>query len=168
MVATCQLTTATIVPYPEERGDGAPRFAMRISNDSNRVIALPASPQWGWRVDVWEKGDWRVRKEAGPVRRISDKDEHIVVTGESGGTPLVEIGPGHRDTLFVKEPALTQALQPDKQFSRLRLTLYWAPSEQFAAQHREVLPCALAAAWVVDAQKLDGDPNAGLKPVKTR
>jgi hypothetical protein len=166
VVAACQLTTATVVPYTDEHHPAESRFAVRISNDSPRTIALPSDPAWGWRVDVLDKGNWRTRAEGGPVRRISAKDDHIVVTGNSGSAPLMQIASGHRDTLYAALPEAAAALRPEHQFSRLRLTLYWAAPEALSVAHPELLPCALASEWVVDVQKLDGDPNFGLIPIK--
>jgi hypothetical protein len=50
-------------------------------------------------------------------------------------------------------PDAKKSLEPDGQVSRLRLSIYWSPSAETVVKEPEILPCALAATWVVDVQK---------------
>lgn len=154
VVAACELTTATVIPSGKESDTQGREFAIRVTNNSPRTVAMPKSPSFGWRVESLNGREWSFKAESGPVRRISAKDPHIVVSGPSQNLPLVEIAPAHGETFFVYLPEAEKALQPDRQFSHFKLTLFWAAPPELAKANPTVLPCALAAEWVVDVQKL--------------
>jgi hypothetical protein len=154
VVAACELTTATIIPSGKESSAQGHEFAIRVTNSSPRTVALPRSPNFGWRVESLRGREWRFKTEGGPVRRISAKDPHIVVSGPSQNLPLVEIAPAHGETFFVYLPEADKAFQPDAQISHFKLTLYWAAPAALAKANPTVLPCSLAAEWIVDVQKL--------------
>lgn len=154
VVAPCELTTAVVIPSGKESSTQGREFAIRVTNSSPRAVALPRSPNFGWRVESLHGREWRFKAEGGPVRRISAKDPHIVVSGSDENLPLVEIAPTHRETFFVYLPEAEKALQPDNQISHFKLTLYWAAPAALAKTNPAVLPCALAPEWIVDVQKL--------------
>jgi hypothetical protein len=154
VVAACELTTATVVPSGRESGTQGRELAIRVTNSSPRTVALPRSPQFGWRVDTLRRKNWLVKAEGGAVHRVSAKDPHVLVSGQPENLPLVEIAPAHGETFLLSLPAVEKALQPDSQFSHYKLTLYWAADAELAKANPSVLPCALAAEWIVDVQRL--------------
>jgi hypothetical protein len=147
VVAACELTTASVIPSGKESKSQGREFAIRVNNNSQRTIAVPRSPVFGWRVETRVKRDWQFKGEGGPVRRISAKDEHIVATGDAQNTPLIEIPPDGSADFFVFLPDVEKALHSDTQFATFRLTLYWAAPAALAKSNPAVLPCALAAQW---------------------
>lgn len=156
VVAACELTTATVIPSGKENAQGR-ELAIRVTNNSPRTVAMPRSPDFGWRVESLHKWDWRFKAEGGPVRRISTKDAHIVASGKAASSQpekLLEITPGSGETFFISLPDAENALQPDSQYSHYKLTLYWAADAGLAKSFPMVLPCGLAAQWIVDVQKL--------------
>jgi len=154
VVAPCELTTATVVLSGRESDAQGSEFAIRVTNSSPRIVALPRSPEFGWSVDTLRKKDWLLKAEGGAVHRVSAKDPHVIASGQVENLPLVEIAPAHGETFLLYLPAVEKALQPDSQFSHYKLTLYWAADAELARIHPSVLPCALAAEWVVDVQRL--------------
>jgi hypothetical protein len=154
VVAACELTTATVIPSGRESGAQGREFAIRVTNSSPRTVALPRSPQFGWRVDTLRRNDWLLKTEGGAVHRVSSKDPHVVAYDQPENLPLVEIAPAHGETFLLYLPAVEKALQPDSQFSHYKLTLYWAADAELAKANPSVLPCALAAEWIVDVQRL--------------
>jgi hypothetical protein len=154
VVAACELTTATVVPSGRESGTQGREFAIRVTNSSPRTVVLPRSPQFGWRVDTQRRKDWLLKAEGGAIHRFSAKDPHVVVSGQPENLPLIEIAPAHGETFLLYLPEVEKALQPDSQFSHYKLTLYWAADAGLARANPSVLPCALAAEWIVDVQRL--------------
>jgi hypothetical protein len=154
VVAPCELTTASLMPSGGMNSVPGREFSIRVSNDSPRTVAIPRTPDFGWRVESYLKGRWHLKAEGGPTRRLSPTDPHIVVTGKAKDQPLVEIAPAHGETMLVSLPEVEKALQPEEPFSQYRLTLYWAASAELAATNPKVLPCALAAEWEVRVRKL--------------
>jgi hypothetical protein len=156
VVAACELTTATVIPSGRENSAKDREYAIRVTNSSPRAVALPRSPNFGWRVESLRKKDWRFKAEGGPVRRISADDPHIVVSkGLSGQSEnMVEIAPTHGETFLVYLPEVDKALQSDSQFSHYKLTLYWAASQELAKVTPTALPCGLTAEWIIDVQRM--------------
>jgi hypothetical protein len=148
------LTTAAVIPSGKESDTQGREFAIRVTNSSPRTVAVPRTPDFGWRVETQHKKDWRFKAEGGPVRRVSAADTHIVVSGSPDSTPLLEIPPAHGETFFVYLPGAEKALLPDRPFSTFKLTLYWAASSELAKSTPNILPCALAPEWVVNVQQL--------------
>src|ERR1700676_1309373 len=104
VVAPCELTTASVIPSGKESETQGREFALRVTNNSVRTIAFPRSPSFGWRVETQHKRDWQFKAEGGPVRRVSAKDQHIVVLGNPENGPLVEIPPNHSEDFFLFLP----------------------------------------------------------------
>ena len=132
VVAPCELITATVVASGKQTEAEGREFGVRVFNHSARTIVLPASPVFGWRAESFDKKAWHLKAEGGPVRRVSEKDEHIVVIGHPASTPLVEIPPNRSGDFYVSLPDAAKALQPDSSASTLKLTLYWAAPAAFA------------------------------------
>jgi hypothetical protein len=154
VVAACELTTASVIPSGKESKSQGREFAIRVNNNSPRMIALPQSPVFGWRVETLEKRGWQFKAEGGPVRRISAKDEHIAVTGNPPNTPLVEIPPASKADFFVFVPEAEKALHSDRQIATFKLTLYWAAPAELAKSNPAVPLCALAPEWKLGVQNL--------------
>lgn len=154
VVAPCELITATVVASGKQTEAEGREFGVRVFNHSARTIVLPASPVFGWRVESLDKKGWRLKAEGGPVRRVSAKDEHIVVIGHPESTSLVEIPPNRSGDFYVFLPDAAKALQPDSSASTLKLTLYWAAPAAFAQSNSAFPACALAPQWVLKVQKL--------------
>jgi hypothetical protein len=154
VVAPCELTTAVVVPSGKLSATLGREFAIRVTNSSPRTIAMPRSPNFGWRVETLHKKDWRLKAEGGPVRRVSAADPHLVVSGNPESAPLLQIAPAHGETFLVFLPEADKALQPDQPLSTFKLSLYWAASAEVAKSNPAILPCALAPEWIVNLQKL--------------
>jgi hypothetical protein len=158
VVAACELTTASVVPSGKESKSEGREFAIRVNNNSLRTIAIPRSPIFGWRVEVLEKKEWRLKAEGGPVRRVNAKDEHIVVLGGVLGnpetSPLLEIPPTGSADFYAFLPEAEKALQSDKQRASFKLTLYWAAPEALAKSNPAIPLCALAPEWKMGLQNV--------------
>jgi hypothetical protein len=156
--AVCQLTTADIVP--SSRTVVAPparEFLLQVINNSNRTVKLPKQPEFGWRVEIfgkrgWQKNVWKLRAEGGPVRLLKAEEQHVVSTSADDG-PLVEIEPTQSGLFYFVLPDAKKSLEPKGQIGRVRLSIYWSPSAEEVEKVPEILPCALAATWVVDVQR---------------
>jgi hypothetical protein len=158
VVAVCELATATVVPSGKAVDGEGHEFAVRVNNKSPRTVAVPKAPAFGWRVEILEKKDWRLKAEGGPVRLLRANDQHVAVFGEASSaksedSTLIQIAPAQSETLYTAVPEAEKALQTAHQFSKFRLTLYWAAPAGLANSNSTVLPCALAAEWIVDVQK---------------
>ena len=151
--AVCQLTTANIVPSSRTVAPPAREFVMQVTNNSDRAIKLPKQPEFGWRVEILEKRGWKLRAEGGPVHLLKAEDQHIVSTAAEDAGQLMEIAPSHGELFYFVLPDAKKALAPYRPFSRVRLNIYWSPSANVVEKEPDVLPCALAVAWVVDVQK---------------
>jgi len=154
VVAACELTTASVIPSGKESKSQGREFAIRVNNNSPRTIALPQSPVFGWRVETLEKKGWQFKAEGGPVRRVSAKDEHIVVTGNPQNAQLLDIPPTGSADFFVFLPKAENALHSDRQIATFKLTLYWAAPAALANSNPAVPLCALAPEWKLGVQNL--------------
>jgi len=154
IVASCELTTASVIPSGKEDKAQGREFAIRVNNNSPRAIAIPQSPIFGWRVEILDKKGWQLKAEGGPVRRVSAKDEHIVVLGNPQNAPLLEIPPAEAADFFVFLPEAEKALHSDQQTATFRLTLYWAAPAALTKSNPAVPLCALAPEWKLGVQNL--------------
>lgn len=150
--AVCQLTTASIVPSTREVAPPAREYVLQIANQSNHTVKLPRQPDFGWRVEIREKRGWKLRAEGGPVHLLKAEERHVVNTSADSG-PLVKLAPTQSDLFYFVLPDAKKSLEPEGQMSRLRLSVYWSPTAEVVEKEPEILPCALAATWVVDVQK---------------
>ena len=150
--AVCQLTTANIVPSGRLVTPPAREYVLQVMNNSDRTVKLPKQPEFGWRVEILEKRGWKLRAEGGPVHLLKAEDQHVVNASTDSG-PLVKLAPTRSDLFYFVLPDAKKSLEPDGQVSRLRLSVYWSPSAEVVEKEPEILPCALAATWVVDVQK---------------
>lgn len=151
--AVCGLTAASIVPSSRTVAPPAREYLLQVTNNSNRTVKLPRNPEFGWRVETKEKSGWKLRAEAGPVRLLKAEEQHIVSSATTGPGPLVEIEPAQSELFYFLLPDAKKALDPHRQVNRVRLSVYWSPSAQTVTSEPLVLPCALAATWVVDVLK---------------
>jgi hypothetical protein len=152
VVAPCELLTSSLTPAGGENPNKDREFIILVQNNSTRPVAIPHSPQFGWRVDVAKKNGWKLKAEGGPVRRASATDAHIIVTGVSGAAPMVEIPPTHAQSFSADLPEAAQAFHPSHRgHSTLRLTLYWAASPELARLYPAVPVCGLAPELVTNA-----------------
>jgi hypothetical protein len=130
-------------------------YAIRVMNHSSHPIAIPRSPMFGWRVETLEKKVWRLKAEGGPVRRVSEKDEHIVVLGSAGNGPLTEIAPSGSADFYTSAPEAEKALRSeDRASTTFKVTLFWVAPAALAESNRDVLPCALSPEWIVTVLNL--------------
>lgn len=152
VVATCELTTASVIPSGKKSETQGSEFAIRVNNNSTHPIAFPSSPIFGWRVETQHKKDWKFKAEGGPVRRVNAKDEHIVVLGNPENAPLVEIAPTGSREFYIFLPEADKTLHSEKQIATFKLNLYWAAPGELAKSNPAVPLCAVAAEWVVGVQ----------------
>jgi hypothetical protein len=161
------LTSADLGPSGEDSPSQGREFALHVTNDSSRTLALPRSPDFGWRVDILNKKVWKLKAEGGPVRRINPTDEHLIAasapaTGSAAAqasavgsaalpdsAQMVEIPPAQAQDFRFYLPAADPVLRPDAGLTTLKLTVYWAAPAELAQSNRSTPTCGLAAEWVV-------------------
>jgi hypothetical protein len=156
VAAPCQLASASLSLSGEESPERGRGYVFQVTNHSPRPLAMPSSPDFGWRVDTWRKSDWKLKAEGGPVRLLTSSgtsDPHMAVTGPSGSGPLFQIAPSvaHDFSFFL--PEAEAALRPDPDpkvpVTTLKLTVFWAAPAALVQSDHSVPPCALSAEWVV-------------------
>lgn len=158
VAAVCELTTASVVPSGKESESDGREYEIRVTNRSRRMIAMPRTPVFGWRVETLVKKDWKLKAEGGPVRRVSAKDKHIVVLGDPENAPLQEIAPANSANFYTFLPEAEKALKLDKVGSAtFRVTLLWAAPAALSQSNPAVLPCALAPEWTLTVQRLESN-----------
>jgi hypothetical protein len=164
VVAPCELTSTALGLSGEESPSQGRGFSLHVVNESARTLALPRSPDFGWRVETREKSGWKLKAEGGPVRRVNATDVHLVVSSVSdrrairepvpvgsqeASTDMVEIAPARAQDFRFFLPEADPALRPEARLTTLKLTVYWAAPAGLAQNNRAVPACALAAEWVV-------------------
>jgi hypothetical protein len=154
ILAPCELTSATLSLTGEENPDQGRGFALHVMNRSARTLAMPSTPDFGWRVETLEKKGWTLMAEGGPVRRVSSSDPHLAVASQSVSGPMLQIAPTQSQNFRFFLPSADAALRPEARLlTTLRLTVYWAASAELAQSNRDVPPCAVAAEWIVTLQR---------------
>ena len=153
--APCELTSASLGPSGEQSPTEGRGFAIHIMNGSATPIALPAYPEFGWRVETLEGSHWKLKSEGGPVRRVHDDDPHLAIVGQSGTGPMVQIAPDFaRDYMFFL-PEADKVLRHEGKLTTLRLSVFWAASAEMQRGSPAPLACAIAADWTISIR-----PNA--------
>ena len=152
VVAPCELLISSLTPAGGEKSNKDREFIILVQNNSARAVTIPHSPLFGWRVDVAKRNGWKLKAQGGPVRRASATDAHIIVTGVSGTSPMVEIPPAYAHSFSADLPEAAQAFHPSHHGkSTLRLTLYWAASPELARLNPAAPVCGLAPEIVSNA-----------------
>jgi hypothetical protein len=166
VVAPCQLVSADLSFSGESTPQDGRGFSLHVANRNSYSIALPASPEFGWMVERRRGSGWKRAAEGGTVRRIgSGADVHLAVIGPTGTTPVVELAPGAARDIRFFLPQSDAALRPDPsvQLTTLRLSVFWAASNELRIQAPNLPRCGIAASWNVSLERPAAAQAAGAR-----
>jgi hypothetical protein len=156
VVAPCQSVSADLSLSGESSPEDGRGFSLHVANRSSHSIALPAAPRFGWLVERRRGSGWRRVAEGGPVRRIGSgsSDTHLAVIGATGTAPMVELAAGASRDFHFFLPQSDAALRPDPgvELTTLRLSAFWAASDELRELAPGVPPCGITAGWTVSLQ----------------
>lgn len=157
VAAPCQLASGQLGLSGEESPDQGRGYSFQVANNSSRTIALPGSPDFGWRVETLQKDGWKLKAEGGTVRLVTTSgrsDPHVAVTGQSTPGTMVRIAPTHAFDFNFFLPGAEAALRPDPgvMLTTLRLTVFWAAPANLVRSNREVPLCSVSGQWDVKIQ----------------
>jgi hypothetical protein len=143
VAARCELLAADVTSAGKDA-----EFLISVTNISSRPLMVPRAPQFSWQLQTMKSGNWRLRAEGGPIRRLDET--HVTVPSGAAAEELISLTPGSSLTFRRSIPEAMAAMVPKADFETVRLTLLWAASPELLHGNRQALRCAIAPEMVVN------------------